>query len=102
MFTSSLIPPNNDSREDFQSQVKQRSDKLMNYFLISYFLLGLILAGFYGTWSIAFGVGGISLLAYYSTKIAMPHSNLYEYVLGAVFGVFMAQYIYQMHGLFEM
>ncbi len=27
---------------------------------------------------------------------------MYQYVLGAVFGIFMAQYIYQMHGLFEM
>lgn len=88
--------------EDFQSEVKQRSDRLMNYFLISYFLLGIILAGFYGTWLIAFGVGSISLLAYYSVKVGLPDSNLYQYVLSAVLGIFMAQFIYQMHGLFEM
>ena len=86
----------------FQFEVKKRSDQLMNYFLISYFLVGLILAGFYGTWLIAFGVGGLSLLAYYSAKIALPNSSLYQYVLGAILGVFMAQFIYQMHGLFEM
>ena len=32
----------------------------------------------------------------------MPGSNLYQYVLSAVFGVFAVQFIYQMHGLFEM
>jgi two-component system sensor histidine kinase/response regulator len=82
--------------------IKQRTDRLMNYFLWGYFLVGLIFAQFYDTWLIAFGVGGLSLLAYYSAKYFLPSSNLYQYVLSAVLGVFMAQYIYQMHGLFEM
>jgi two-component system sensor histidine kinase/response regulator len=86
----------------FQLEVKKRSDGLMNYFLAGYFTLGLILASFYGTWLIAVGVGGLCLVAYYSAKIALPDSSLYQYVLSAVLGVFMAQYIYQMHGLFEM
>jgi two-component system sensor histidine kinase/response regulator len=82
--------------------IKQRTDRLMNYFLWGYFLVGLVFAQFYDTWLIAFGVGGLSLLAYYSAKYFLPSSNLYQYVLSAVLGVFMAQYIYQMHGLFEM
>ncbi|GAB3916992.1 response regulator [Larkinella terrae] len=87
---------------DFLSGVQERSDRLMNYFLSGYFLIGLVLALFYDTWSIAVGVGGLSLVAYYSAKLLLPSSDLYQYVLSAVFGVFMAQYIYQMHGLFEM
>jgi two-component system sensor histidine kinase/response regulator len=86
----------------FQFEVKKRSDRLMNYFLASFFLVGLVFAFFYDTWLIAVGVGGLSLLAYYSVKIALPDSSLYQYVLSAVLGVFMAQFIYQMHGLFEM
>jgi two-component system, sensor histidine kinase and response regulator len=82
--------------------VKNRSDRLINWFLISYFVGGLLFASFYGTWMIAIGVGGLSLLAYYVTKIALPDSSLYQYVLSAVLAIFMAQYIYQMHGLFEM
>ncbi len=84
------------------SGLQQRSDSLMNYFLIGYFAIGLALAPFYNTWLIATGIGGLCLLAYYSTKLLLPQSDLYQYVLGAVLGVFMAQYIYQMHGLFEM
>lgn len=84
------------------SGVQERSDKLMNYFLAGYFTIGLVLAIFYDTWLIAFGVGGLSLLAYYSAKLLLPGSDLYQYVLSAVLGIFMAQYIYQMHGLFEM
>jgi two-component system, sensor histidine kinase and response regulator len=84
------------------TEVKKRSDKLMNYFLACFFLAGLVFAIFYDTWLIALGVGGLSLIAYYSVKIALPESNLYQYVLSIVLGIFMAQYIYQMHGLFEM
>lgn len=86
----------------YLAQVKHKSDELMNYFLVSFFLGGLLLAFFYGTWVIALGVGGLSLLAYYSTKLLLPHSDLYQYVVSVVLGIFMAQYIYQMHGLFEM
>jgi two-component system, sensor histidine kinase and response regulator len=83
-------------------EVKKRSDRLMNYFLAVYFVTGLLLALFYDTWLIAIGVGGLAVLAYYSVKIILPQSHLSEYVLSAILGVFMAQYIYQMHGLFEM
>jgi two-component system sensor histidine kinase/response regulator len=86
----------------FLLEIKERSDRLMNYFLIFYFSVGLCLAFYYDTWMIALGVGGLSLIAYYSTKIALPQSSLYQYVLSAVLGIFMAQFIYQMHGLFEM
>src|ERR1051325_8623825 len=88
--------------EEFLYAVKTKSDSLTNYFLLGYFLIGLILAFYYDTWQIAIGVGGLSLLAYYSAKSALPKSNFYQYILSAVFGIFMAQYIYQMHGMFEM
>ena len=74
----------------------------MNYFLGAYFIAGLFFASMYGTWLIAIGVGGTCLLAYYSVKLALPDSDLYQYVLSAVLAIFMAQYIYQLHGLFEM
>src|SRR5216684_1404534 len=83
-------------------EVKRRSDTLMNYFLSGFFLSGLALAPWFDTWTIAWGVGGLCLLAYYSVKLALPDSNLYQYVLSTVLAIFMAQFIYQMHGLFEM
>jgi two-component system, sensor histidine kinase and response regulator len=85
-----------------QQEIKRRSDKLMNYFLITFFIGGIILSFFYDTWAIGIGVGSLLLTAYYSAKIALPNSNLYQYVLSVVLALFMAQYIYQMHGMFEM
>ncbi len=86
----------------FAQQIKERSDKLMNYFLGCFFVCGLIIAPFYNTWIIAFGAGGFLLFAYYYIKATMPDSNMYQYVLSTVLGLFMAQGVYQMHGLFEM
>ena len=83
-------------------EIRHKSDRLMDYFLISYFIVGLLLAFFYSTWLVAFGVGGLSLIAYYSSRYLLPESTLYQYVVSVVFGIFMAQFIYQMHGLFEM
>src|SRR5579863_4823785 len=106
-----FVPKNNDMtvQQTYQTmhnaylaQVKHKSDRLMNYFLGSFFLVGLLLAMFYGTWLVAFGVGSLALLAYYSVKLLLPHSDTYQYVVSLVFGIFMAQFIYEMHGLFEM
>ncbi len=85
-----------------RAEIKKRSDQLIDFFLVGYFLVGLALAGFYDTWLLAISIGGLSLSAYYCAKIALPDSTLYQYVLSAILGVFMAQFIYQMHGMFEM
>jgi len=86
----------------YLAQIKHKSDRLMNYFLVSFFITGLLLALFYDTWLVAIGIGSLSLLAYYSTRLLLPRSNAYQYVVSVVFSIFMAQFIYQMHGLFEM
>lgn len=83
-------------------KIHERSDRIMKYTLWAYFAVGLVLALFYDTYFIALTVGGLSLAAYFLTKILLPASNLSRYVLSVVLGVFSAQYIYQMHGLFEM
>jgi two-component system sensor histidine kinase/response regulator len=88
--------------DDYRFNVKKRSDKLINYFLLMFFVAGLALAGFYDTYTIALGVGGTLIIAYYSVKWLLPSSTLYQYVLSVSLGIFMAQFIYQMHGLFEM
>ena len=99
---SITLPGQMEHTGEYLEDVKLRSDRLMNYFLMAFFLGGLALAGFYDTWNVAIGIGGLSLIAYYSAKYVLPDSSLYQYILSAVLGIFMAQYIYQMHGLFEM
>ena len=88
--------------EGISVQLKQSSDRLMNYFLAGYFAIGLILSFYFDTWLVGLGVGSLLLVAYYSSKKILPNSGFYQYVLSAAIGIFMAQFIYQMHGMFEM
>lgn len=87
---------------NYDRDIKQKADKTIHFFLIGYFIAGLIFAAFYDTWLIGTAVGGLLLTAYYSVRIILPQSNLYQYVLSVILAIFMAQFIYQMHGLFEM
>ena len=91
-----------DYLHNFMSTMTQKSDMIINYVLAIYFLLGIALAFKYDTWEIGAGVGTLNLLAYYSAKFFLKNSTFYQYVLAIVLAVFMAQYIYQTHGLFEM
>lgn len=96
---------NTDQREferGFKDRVRKRSDKLIEWFLVLYFLVGIILAFYYDTWFIAIAVGGSCLLIYFTSKVMFPGSNVHHYAAGTVLGIFMGQFIYQMHGLFEM
>lgn len=86
----------------YRQETLWRSDKLMDYVLACYGLAGLAFAFYYNTWLIALGVGSTALVIYYFAKEVTPGSNLYQYVLSVVFGVFTAQFIYEMQGLFEM
>ena len=88
--------------KEFKLRNKKNSDQLIEWFLIAYFITGLGLAFYYDTWIIAIVVGGSCLVAYFISKKLFPSSNVYHYVASAVLGVYMGQFIYQMHGLFEM
>lgn len=82
--------------------VTQRSDRMINYFLCGYFLLGLAFASRYNTWLTGIGCGGLLLAIYYFSKMVLQRYCLYQYVLSVVLGLFMAQFVYQMHGRIEM
>ncbi|MBA4054488.1 MAG: hypothetical protein C0490_07245 [Marivirga sp.] len=78
------------------------ANKVNEGLLLAMFLFGIFIALFYETWLVAFAVGGLCLVAYYTTKKMLPDSDLYQYVLSAIFAIFAAQFIYQMHGMAEM
>ena len=83
-------------------EIREKADRMNGYAMAILFFFGLALAGVYDTWIIAFGVGGLAAGAYFITRYALPEKKLYQYVAGVVYAVFMAQFIYQMHGMFEM
>lgn len=91
-----------DVQNKFVSEINNRSNKLIEIFLFGYFLFGLFVSFYYDTWLIGITVGSLVLFAYYLAKHTFPDSTVNQYVVSAGIGVFMGQFIYQMHGMFEM
>ena len=91
-----------ESNFDFIDKKRRESDKQMWTILLAYYIFGLAICFKYDTWLIGFGVGSISLLSVVISKYVLPKSNLYQYVFSTSVAIYMAQFIYQMHGLFEM
>ncbi|WKN45592.1 GAF domain-containing protein [Tunicatimonas pelagia] len=88
-------------REHFQ-QIYQRADRIIEIGLGCYFVFGLGIAWFYNTWMIALTVGTLTISMYAVAKWFFPKKVLNQHIAGCAFAIFMAQFIYQMHGLFEM
>lgn len=86
---------------DVVTERTKKSDGIILYALGGYFLFGIFLAFFYDTFVIAIGSGGVCLAVYFAIKALVP-GKLYQYVLSGILAVFTAQFIYQMHGMFEM
>jgi methyl-accepting chemotaxis protein len=102
MKTTATLSFSSQEMKPFIEIIHKKADHVINLVLVAYFTFGLFLAFFYDTWLIALCVGGLCLAACYLSKIVLPSHVLYQYVISAVLAVFMAQFIYQMHGLFEM
>lgn len=86
----------------FFKEINERATRVIEVLMLSYFGFGIFLAFFYDTWLVAIGVGTLSLALYYSSKFFFPGKKVHHYMSSMVLGIFMAQFIYQMHGLFEM
>lgn len=78
------------------------ADRVNEFLLFLMFLFGAGITFFYDTWLVAIGVGGLCLVAYYTSKKLLPDSEVYQYVMSAISAIFTAQFIYQMHGMAEM
>src|SRR5688500_631692 len=91
-----------DYHNRFIKEIRDRSNKLIEIFLIGYFVFGLAIATYYDTLFIAVVVGGLLLASYFLSKKLFPNGTVNQYVASASVGIFMGQFIYQMHGMFEM
>ena len=91
-----------DQTNVYVQEIYNKSNKLIEKFLLSYFIFGVAISLFYDTYLIAFLIGGLIIGAYYISKLMFKDAVINQYVASAGFAIFMAQFIYQMHGMFEM
>ncbi|WP_185154406.1 PAS domain S-box protein [Fulvivirga sp. M361] len=86
----------------FFNKIYSKSNKVIEVLLIGYFLFGIFLSFFYDTYFVGISVGLLNLTLYFSAKAFFKGSRINQYIASLVAGIFMAQFIYQMHGMFEM
>ncbi|SDL31206.1 methyl-accepting chemotaxis protein [Catalinimonas alkaloidigena] len=89
-------------REAVTQEKYKQAEYIIRYVVLGMFGFGVFLALFYDTWVVGMGVGTCATLAYVLTYMTARTSALHRYVTSTVLGVLAVQYIYQMHGLFEM
>ncbi|HYF33219.1 MAG TPA: PAS domain-containing sensor histidine kinase [Chitinophagaceae bacterium] len=59
-------------------QIKKRSDRLINLYLVAFFLTGLTLAIFYNAWVIALAIGGLCIAGFYTAKRQIKSMQRYS------------------------
>jgi len=80
----------------------EQADRLIGRFMLGYAVVGIGLSAVYDTWLLGTAVSLLLLACYYLMKAMAKGTHLHRYFASLAFGIFMALYIYQMHGLFEM
>lgn len=83
-------------------KIDQDADRIAWSSLSLFFIFGIGIGFFYDTVLFAFSVGGLTVAGFVASKLLLPHYRFYQYYLSVAYGIFMAQFIYQMHGMFEM
>ncbi len=85
--------------ESYLAEVQTKADKIVDKFIIGFFVLGLCFAPLHQTWAFSLAVGGLNVLLYILAKFLPKIWG--RQVISLVFSVFMLQFIGQSHGMAE-
>lgn len=84
------------------ADLNKRSDQFIFRFLLIYSVFGIFISFYYDTYVIGLATAALALGSWFVIKALLPNMSLHRYVSSGFLGVFVATFIYQMHGLFEM
>ncbi len=93
---------NEDHLQPFYNKVYIQGDGISRFFIIAFFIIGILLAFASNSFLLAFFMGGFSLLTFFALQIFLPQSQMLRYVTSFLFWNFGVQYLFQMQGLYEM
>lgn len=89
-------------QEENFKELHLKADNIIQYFIYGYFLFGIGISFHYQTWLFGFGVGTALLVIYLLSRYLMPGTYAARLVTSGVMGVYMLQFVSQMHGMYEM
>jgi methyl-accepting chemotaxis protein len=88
--------------QPFYNKVYFQADSMTRYFILGFFGIGVLLSFFYDTYFLAVTMGGASLVVFFVFQALLPKSQFLRYIISLLFWNFGLQYLFQMHGLYEM
>jgi methyl-accepting chemotaxis protein len=88
--------------QPFYDKINRQADRITTGFVIGFFVLGILLSFFYETYFTALVMGGVALAVYLITRAMLPNSMLLRMLASFLFWNFGLQYLFQMHGQYEM
>lgn len=91
-----------EAKAETMNAVYRLGDRLMLWLVGFHVVLGFLLSFYYDTWVVQLGVGCVAAAAFYLCARLYPGRLITRSVAGLTLQLFVAQYIYQMHGLAEM
>ncbi len=91
--------PNPEQVNTFKEAVFGKVDKGMDYLIFVQFMIGIVIAFYTQTWYTAIGMGVISLAIYCTFRFLFTGLSILRYLVSGLLGVFIIQYLLQLHGL---
>jgi PAS domain S-box-containing protein len=88
--------------DNYLAQVQKRTDKIIDKFVIVFFILGLVFAPIYNTWKFSLSVGVPTLALYAVARYLITHKLTARMLISLVLALFVLQYIGQLHGMAEL
>lgn len=86
----------------YYSRIHLHAEKITTGFMFGFFFLGVLLSFFHDTYLVAFLMGGLSLATYFTIRYISPQSLLLRMTASFLYWNFGVQFLFQMHGLYEM
>jgi signal transduction histidine kinase/ActR/RegA family two-component response regulator len=96
------VPQHGPWADSVMDRIYASGDRYTGWFLLFHFVVGLLLAPVYDTWTMAVGVGAMALGMFYGAAWIAPRTLVTRCVAGTALQAFVALHIYQLHGLPEM
>jgi len=89
------------SLESHLAEMQEKADKIVDKFVIGYFVFGLCIAPIYQTWEFTLTISGLNLALYFISRF-FTQKTIRRHIVSTVFAIFLMQHIGQMHGMAEM
>jgi methyl-accepting chemotaxis protein len=92
---------NKDLEKQHIEIIQKRADSIIQYFVIVFFIFGILYAPVYQTWNFALGVGSFNLCLFLIARFLVKNPYTARMLMSFVLSIFVLQFISQSHGMAE-